>query len=429
MEIKTLSAVDVVIVAAGRGSRARTASSPNCPKQYADLNGRPVLSWTLDAFLAHTKIARVVTIIHPDDADLYQAALTAVTVRPTAGLPQIIEAVPGGASRQASVCAGLEALAAAHPNASAHPLPDRTVLIHDAARPFISRAVIDRVIEAISPTAGAIAALPVSDTLKRANPTGAIVETVSRDGLWRAQTPQGFPLAPLLALHRKARNTGEATFTDDAAIAEWGQLEMTLVEGESHNIKLTTAEDLIMAQFMAQSRTIENTRAEMETRVGSGFDVHKFGPGTSVWLCGIEIPHNQTLLGHSDADVGLHALTDAILGAIGDGDIGQHFPPSDPKWKGARSDQFLADAARRVSALGARIINVDVTLLCEEPKVGPHRPRMRQAIADILKIEVERVGVKATTTEGLGFTGRREGIASMASATISRPNTTVTVTD
>ncbi|MEL7049630.1 MAG: 2-C-methyl-D-erythritol 2,4-cyclodiphosphate synthase, partial [Pseudomonadota bacterium] len=243
---------------------------------------------------------------------------------------------------------------------------------------------------------------------------GVISETVVREGLWRAQTPQGFVFDEILAAHSKAAFEGHSRFTDDASVAEWAGSQTRVVMGEAENVKLTTAEDIELANA--------KLTGSVETRMGTGFDVHKFGPGSSVWLCGIEIPHNQTLVGHSDADVALHAITDAVFGAICDGDIGSHFPPSDEQWKGAASDQFLAYAAQRVARRGGRIINVDVTLMCEEPKIGPHRDLMRLRISQILDIDIARVGVKATTTEQLGFTGRREGIAAMAVASVQLPS-------
>ncbi len=303
-----------------------------------------------------------------------------------------------------SVHLGLQSLAQTAPD---------LVLIHDAARPFVDAGVIDRVIEALGKTAGAIAALPLSDTLKKEAGDGLIGSTIDRSQLWRAQTPQGFGFPAILAAHDRAAAHGLHAFTDDAAIAEWAGLPVALVQGSERNVKITTAEDLAMAELR-----LGGPQTAHETRNGTGFDVHRFAPGDHVWLCGVKIPHSHKLDGHSDADVGLHALTDALLGAIGDGDIGQHFPPSDPQWKGAASHLFLADAVRRTAARGGIIVNVDITLLCEAPRIGPHREQMQRAIADILKISTDRVGIKATTTEGLGFTGRREGIAAMASATV-----------
>jgi 2-C-methyl-D-erythritol 4-phosphate cytidylyltransferase/2-C-methyl-D-erythritol 2,4-cyclodiphosphate synthase len=259
----------------------------------------------------------------------------------------------------------------------------------------------------------AIAALPLADTLKRAGPDGRhIAATLDRAGLWRAQTPQGFRYDAILKAHEAAAAAGREDLTDDAAVAEWAGIPVELVEGSEANVKLTTAED------MARAGMSVNAAAVPDVRTGQGFDVHRFAAGDHVWLCGVHIPHTHALDGHSDADVGLHALTDALLGAIGDGDIGQHFPPTDPRWRGAASHLFLADAARRVRSRGGAISNVDVTILCEAPKIAPHREAMRARIAEILGLDVARVGVKATTTEGLGFTGRREGIAALATATV-----------
>jgi 2-C-methyl-D-erythritol 4-phosphate cytidylyltransferase/2-C-methyl-D-erythritol 2,4-cyclodiphosphate synthase len=308
--------------------------------------------------------------------------------------------VNGGETRQASVLAGLRALAG--------PAPDH-VLIHDAVRPFVSADLISRVLAALAAAPAAICALPLADTLKRAGADGRIAGTLDRTGLWRAQTPQGFRFADILAAHEAAAAAGRTDFTDDAAIAEWAGLAVALVPGSEANAKLTTAEDLAMA---------DRALAPADVRTGIGFDVHRFAPGDHVWLCGVRIPHSHRLEGHSDADVALHALTDAILGAIGDGDIGQHFADTDPRWKGAASHLFLADALSRARARGGSIGNVDVTLLCEAPRIAAHRDAMRARIAEILQISVDRVGVKATTTERLGFLGRGEGIAAMATATV-----------
>ena len=295
---------------------------------------------------------------------------------------------------------GLEAL-------EAH-APDR-VLIHDAVRPFVTADIIDRVLDALAHAPGAIAAVPVADTLKQAGPGQRIAATLERAGLWRAQTPQGFRFAEILAAHAAAAAAGKTDLTDDAAVAEWAGLPVALVMGAETNRKLTTAEDLAMA---------EPTGIVPDVRTGQGFDVHRFAPGDHVWLCGVRIAHTHALEGHSDADVALHALTDALLGAIGAGDIGQHFPDTDPRWKGAASHLFLSEALRLVRAQGGSIGNVDVTILCEAPKIAPHREAMRRRIAEILGLDEARVSVKATTTEGLGFTGRREGIAALATATV-----------
>lgn len=390
--------IAALIVAAGRGTRAGS----DLPKQYLRLDRSTVLEHALRAFTDHPDVAHVQAVIHPDDGDLYERSIALES-------PKLAAPIHGGPSRQASVRLGLEALAANAPD---------LVLIHDAARPFVTAAVIGRVVAALETHSGAIPALALADTLKRAATDGTtIAETIPRAGLWRAQTPQGFHYAKIRAAHRHAETSGQEDFTDDAALAEWAGHAVALVEGAEINIKLTTANDVAEAR-----RKIEVPMTEtFEPRTGTGFDVHRFTDGSSVWLCGVEIPHTHKLEGHSDADVGLHALTDALLGTIGDGDIGQHFPPSDPKWKGAASHLFLADAVRRVNERGGRITNVDVTLLCEEPRIGPHRPAMQARIAEILGITPDRVGVKATTTEGMGFTGRREGIAAMASALVLLP--------
>jgi 2-C-methyl-D-erythritol 4-phosphate cytidylyltransferase/2-C-methyl-D-erythritol 2,4-cyclodiphosphate synthase len=371
-----------LIVAAGRGRRA----GGGLPKQYRLLGGRPVLRRTVEAFLAHPAIDAVQVVIHPEDRELYDAAV--------AGLP-LPAPLTGGATRQESVRRGLEAVETGY------------VLIHDAARPFVTHDVIDRVIAALDADDGAVPALAVSDSLRRG--ASHVEAEVERDGLFRVQTPQGFRFEAIRDAHRAA--TTEAT--DDAAVLRAAGGRIALVEGDETNMKLTTEGDFARAEA--------RLAAAMTSRTGMGFDVHRFGPGDHVWLCGIQVPHSHGLIGHSDADVGLHAITDAILGAIGDGDIGQHFPPSDPQWKGAASDRFLAHAAERVAARGGRIDHVDVTIIAERPKVGPHRDVMRQRIADILRLPQAVVSVKATTTEGLGFTGRGEGIAAQAIATVRLP--------
>lgn len=401
--------IAVVIVAAGRGTRAagtNVTSQPGLPKQYVRLAGEMVLTRTLRAFAEHPAGCPLLqVVIGPDDRELFDEATKD-------GFPKLLLPVIGGATRQASVLAGLEALMPHQPS---------RVLIHDAARPFVSANVIDRVLGGLTRTPGAIAALPVADTLKRGDINGEISATVDRTAHWLAQTPQGFHFSAILSAHRQAQNAARQNFTDDSAIAEWAGLAVSLVQGSAKNIKLTTQEDMILAEQTLSRMT--PTYGLPDVRTGTGFDVHKFAPGDAVWLCGVKIPFTQKLDGHSDADVGLHALTDAILGALGDGDIGSHFPPSDMQWKGAASHLFLTHARSLVEARGGRISNVDVTIMCEAPKVGPHRDAMRAAIADILRIDVSRVGVKATTTEGLGFTGRREGIAAMASATLVLPDT------
>jgi 2-C-methyl-D-erythritol 4-phosphate cytidylyltransferase/2-C-methyl-D-erythritol 2,4-cyclodiphosphate synthase len=377
-----------LIVAAGRGQRF----GGSLPKQYATLAGVPLLRHSLRAFAAHPAVDTVRAVIHADDRALYDAAAEGL---------EIAAPVAGGASRQESVLRGLESLAAT---------PPARVLIHDGARPFVAAAVIERVLAALADSPGAIAALPVVDTLKQAD-GGRIAGTRDRSGLWGAQTPQGFRFAEILAAHRAA--AGEE-LTDDAAVAERAGLAVTLVEGSRENMKVTSQEDLAVAERWLRG-------AQEETRVGQGFDVHAFGPGDHVTLCGIRVPHDAGLVGHSDADAGLHALTDAILGALGAGDIGSHFPPSDPQWRGADSGKFLVHARDLVAAQGGRLLHLDVTLICERPKIGPHRDAMVARIAGLLDLPAGRVSVKATTTEKLGFTGRGEGIAAQAVATIALP--------
>lgn len=384
-----------VIVAAGRGTRA----GGDVPKQYAELAGAPVLAHTLAAFSGHPSIDHVQVVIHRDDEKPFSESSEGHDVLPP---------VAGGETRQASVRAGLAALASLAPD---------VVLIHDAARPFVDAATIDRVISALENCDGAIPALQIADTIKRAD-DGQISETIPRAGLWTAQTPQGFRYAAIAEAHTQARNAGRDDLTDDAAVAEWSGLVVSIVEGNTENRKLTTSADMEEAQ---RKMMADQALRQADIRVGHGYDVHAFEPGDRVTLCGVEVPHEAKLKGHSDADVGLHALTDAIFGALGDGDIGQHFPPSDPQWKGAPSDIFLKAAGDEVSKRAGAIANVDVTLVCEAPKIGPHAPAMRACIARILNLSLDRVSVKATTSERLGFTGRREGIAAHATATLRLP--------
>ncbi|MGI9414484.1 MAG: bifunctional 2-C-methyl-D-erythritol 4-phosphate cytidylyltransferase/2-C-methyl-D-erythritol 2,4-cyclodiphosphate synthase [Hyphomicrobiales bacterium] len=388
-------ATAALIVAAGRGTRA----GGSVPKQYADLGGRPVLAHTAAAFARHGAVDQVQIVIHADDEDACRQACSGLDVRPP---------VAGGETRQRSVLAGLRALEPGSPE---------RVLIHDAARPFVEADLIDRVIAALDAHTGAIPALPVADTVKRADGR-SILETVDRTGLWTAQTPQGFRFDAILSAHLKAQAAGRDDLTDDAAVAEWCGHDVVVVDGAPENRKLTTAGDIAEAQ---RRMLVGQAAGLLDIRVGHGFDVHAFEPGDHVILCGVEVPHSASLKGHSDADVGLHALTDAIFGALGDGDIGQHFPPSDPQWRGAASDIFLKAAAETVSDRAGIIANVDVTLVCEAPKIGPHAPAMRAAIADILSLDIGRVSVKATTSERLGFTGRGEGIAAHATATVRLP--------
>jgi 2-C-methyl-D-erythritol 4-phosphate cytidylyltransferase/2-C-methyl-D-erythritol 2,4-cyclodiphosphate synthase len=376
-----------LVVAAGRGMRAGGA----VPKQYRELGGKPVLRWSLERFVRHPRVDAVRAVIHPDDRPLYDEAAQGLALLPP---------VHGGVTRQESVRFGLESLVETKP---------RTVLIHDAARPFVDDAVIERTVAALAQTPGAIVAVPVADTIKRGDGP-RIAGTVDRASLWRAQTPQGFRFADILVAHREAAG---ADLSDDAAVAERAGLAVSLVPGSETNAKLTSDDDLRRAALIAN--------AALETRVGTGFDVHGFGPGDHVWLCGVKVPHAQALVGHSDADVALHALTDAILGAIGEADIGAHFAPGDARWRGAASDRFLAHAVSLLAARGGSVVHADITIVCERPKVGAHRAAMVARLAEILGIEASRCSVKATTTEGLGFTGRGEGIAAQAVATVRLP--------
>jgi len=385
--------VTALIVAAGRGHRL----GGERPKQYLPLGGVALLRRTVQAFLSHPSIDDVRVVIGPDDADLYSDAMARLDLPPP---------VIGGDTRQISVLNGLEGLAASPPD---------HVLIHDAARPFVSATEIDDVLSALKAQAGAISALPVVDTIKRGDKAGVISDTVDRSGLWRALTPQGFRYKDILAAHRAA---GGQNLTDDAAVAEAAGLEVTLVTGSSQNIKITTAEDFVLAEKMLM-------QALTDVRTGQGVDAHRFAATApesgTIRLCGIDVSHDKSLAGHSDADVGLHALTDALLAAIADHDIGHHFPPGDDQWKGAASDIFLAFARDQIAARGGVIAHVDVTLICEKPKVGPHRDAMRARIGDILNLATDRISVKATTTEKMGFTGRGEGIAAQAVATVRLP--------
>lgn len=385
--------VAAIIVAAGRGERA--GEGP--PKQFRPLGGEPVLRRSLRLFAAHEAVEAVQPVIDPAFEPQYRQA--------AAGLDKLLSPVPGGATRQQSVRAGLSALEKSSPD---------IVLVHDAARPLASPALVDRALTAVKKTGAAIPALPLADTIKRVDASGRVLETLDRSGLRAIQTPQVFTFKPLLEAHRKAAEAGRSDFTDDAALAEWAGIEVTTFAGEAGNLKLTTSEDFQRAAAL-------EAMALSDVRTGTGFDVHAFGPGDHVMLGGVKVPHTKGVLGHSDADVLLHALTDAVLGAIADGDIGKHFPPSDPQWRGASSDIFLAHAAKRVAERGGRIVHLDATVLCEEPKIGPHADAVRARVASIARIDVSRVSVKATTTERLGFLGRGEGIAAMATATVRLP--------
>jgi 2-C-methyl-D-erythritol 4-phosphate cytidylyltransferase/2-C-methyl-D-erythritol 2,4-cyclodiphosphate synthase len=370
----------VIIVAAGRGLRA---GGPE-PKQWQMLRGRGVIDRTIAAFEG---VGPIVVVLAPDE--MHRAASLAGG-----------RAVAGGATRAASVRSGLEALVA--------DLPD-LVLIHDAARPLVSRRVISDVIDALGTAPAAAPAIAVTDALWRGD-EGIVTGMQDRSGLYRAQTPQGFHFAAILAAHRAATDAAAA---DDVAIARVAGLKVAIVPGEERNLKITTPEDF--------ARAAQYLEPQMDIRTGNGFDVHKFGPGDHVWLCGVKVPHTHALVGHSDADVGMHAVTDAIYGALGRGDIGQHFPPSDSKWKGAASHIFLEHACALARDLGYRISHADCTLICEFPKVGRHAAAMKAEMARIMGLEPDQLSVKATTSERLGFTGRGEGIAAIATATLVRP--------
>jgi 2-C-methyl-D-erythritol 4-phosphate cytidylyltransferase / 2-C-methyl-D-erythritol 2,4-cyclodiphosphate synthase len=387
-----MTGIAAVIVAAGRGVRA----GAHMPKQFRPIGGAPMIRRSLQMLVEHPEVGAIQPVIHPEDVALFQASAAELDV---------LSPVFGGATRQASVRAGLEALAVRMPD---------IVLIHDAARPFASAGLVSRAILAAEKTGAAIPALPVTDTVKTVDSEGLVGKTIDRNTLRLIQTPQSFAYPALLDAHRRAAAQGREDFTDDAALAEWSGMKVSVFAGEPGNIKITEPEDFARAEAL-------QTSALGDIRTGSGIDVHAFGPGDHVTIGGIRIPHARALTGHSDADVGLHALTDAILGALADGDIGAHFPPSDPQWRGASSDQFLGFAVNRVRARGGRIAHLDLTIVCEAPRIGPHRDAMRARIAELAGIVIERVAVKATTSEQLGFTGRGEGIAAYATATLRLP--------
>lgn len=374
-----------LIVAAGRGERA----GGGLPKQFRPVAGKPLVAHAFDGLARHPAVAGVVIVVAPGAESLLADALGGRA-------PRAI--VPGGATRRASVAAGLDALAG---------IGAGRVLIHDAARPLVPAAVIDRLLAALATAPGAVPALPVVDTLARTGP--GLGDVVDRTGLVRVQTPQAFRFAEIHAAHR--RWSGPHEPTDDAQVARAAGCDVAVVDGDAMLEKVTLAAD-----FEALAARIGRARS---SRTGFGYDVHRLGPGDGVWLGGILIPHDRALIGHSDADVALHALTDAVLGAIGAGDIGTHFPPSDPQWRGAESGRFLAHAAELVAAAGGRIEHADLTIICEAPKIGPHRAAMRARIAGLLRLPEARISIKATTTEGLGFAGRSEGIAAQAVATVS----------
>jgi len=385
--------VAAVVVAAGRGQRA----GGDVPKQYRTIAGAPAIHPTLCAFCGHPQIDLVQPVIHPQDEELFRAA--------TAGLKKLLAPIAGGATRQISVRAGLQALLAHAPE---------LVLIHDAARPFLTGALITRAIKAGKQHGAAVPGIAIADTVKKIDDAAMVTETLDRSRLRMVQTPQAFAFALIIDAHHRAAAAGREDFTDDAALAEWAGHRVSVFAGEAGNVKLTTNEDFARAEVLRAA-------ALSDVRTGNGFDVHAFADGDHVMLGGIRIPHARGLTGHSDADVALHALVDAILGALAEGDIGQHFSPHDPQWRGASSDRFLAFACERVRARGGMIGNLDVTIVCEAPRVSPHRDAMRARIAAIAGVSADRVAVKATTSERLGFTGRGEGIFAMATATVRLP--------
>ncbi len=390
-----MSTTIALVVAAGRGSRF----GGEVPKQYRTLAGVPLLRYSLLALSRNPEIDAVRAVIHRDDQAFYEEAAKGLN---------LLSPVLGGKTRQESVINGLQSL---HEEAPDH------VLIHDGARPFVTRALISRLMRALEECPGALPALRIVDSLKIGN-EDLVTGEMPREGLWRAQTPQAFKFDVIREAHRQSLETDPtAAQSDDAVVVRLAGHQVRLVDGEEGNLKVTSSEDLEIAENWLRLKSPAS-----EVRVGNGFDVHRFGPGDRITLCGLEIESHAALIGHSDADVALHALTDAILGALGAGDIGQHFPPSDPKWKGAASARFLEHAADLVRQKGGRILNVDLTLICEAPKIGPHREAMRQTVADILGIALSRVSVKATTTEKLGFTGRSEGIAAEANAALELPS-------
>lgn len=374
--------VAALIVAAGRGSRAGGAK----PKQWQHIAGRPVIEHTLERFARHPRIDRIMVVLHPDDLDLLKSTDCKIT--------------QGGASRDASVRNGLDALAANPPD---------HVLIHDVARPALSDAVIERVLDALATHRAAAPALPVTDALWQ-GANGQVTESRARDGLYRAQTPQGFHFDAIF----KAHHANDAPAADDVEVALRAGLEVVIVDGDERNLKITRPED-----FARAAEALKGSHMT-DIRLGNGYDVHAFEPGNEVILCGVPIAHTAQLKGHSDADVAMHAITDALYGAIAEGDIGRHFPPSDPQWKDAASAVFLTHAAELVRARGFDISNIDCTIICELPKIGPHAAAMQANLAKIIGIEPTRISVKATTSERLGFTGRQEGIAAIATAALQR---------
>ncbi|WP_036281328.1 bifunctional 2-C-methyl-D-erythritol 4-phosphate cytidylyltransferase/2-C-methyl-D-erythritol 2,4-cyclodiphosphate synthase [Methylocystis sp. ATCC 49242] len=394
--------IAILVVAGGRGSRA----GEGLPKQYRTLEGRTVLARTLRAMRAGAPDASLKVVIHPDDRELYAQSVAELDAADRAALS---EAALGGATRQESVSNGLEAIAR-------EGAPE-IVLIHDAARPFADPALIARAIEAARAHGAAVPGVPLADTVKEIDANGFVVATPDRARLRAVQTPQSFRFDLIVAAHRAAA-AGGREYTDDAMIAEAAGHAVHVFPGDAANFKLTTPEDFARAMDQLKQPSLASLP---DVRTGQGYDVHAFAEGDKVWLGGVAIPHSHALAGHSDADVLMHAITDAVLGAIAEGDIGAHFPPSDPQWKGAASSIFLAHACKLVRDRGGAIAHIDATVVCEAPKVGPHRDAIRESLARIMGMDVGRVAIKATTTEKLGFTGRREGIAALAIATVRLP--------
>jgi 2-C-methyl-D-erythritol 4-phosphate cytidylyltransferase/2-C-methyl-D-erythritol 2,4-cyclodiphosphate synthase len=385
-----------IVLAGGSGTRA----GGQLPKQYQLVAGKALLRHTIEAFHKHPGIRSIQVVIAKGDEERYNTAIT--------GLEGINAPVIGGATRQESGYFGIEALAKRAP---------QNVLIHDAARPFVSSKLISHVLAALDRHAAVVPALPVRDTLKCA-PGGVIARTVDREGLWAAQTPQGFRYDLIRKAHTRAREANCSDFTDDASIVEWAGAEVVVVPGEEANVKLTTADNL----KQAEGRLIgDRYQLCPDVRVGQGFDVHPFEPGDEVVLCGVSIPHHARLRGHSDADAAMHALTDALLGSIGEGDIGAHFPPSDARWKNAASAIFLSHAVELIEKRGGFIANADITIICEAPKIAPHISAMREILSRLMRVSPERIAIKATTSERLGFTGRGEGLAAFATAIVRLP--------
>ncbi len=391
MRVKTIA----IIVAAGRGRRAGLG----LPKQYRPVAGRPVLAHTLAPFLVHPAIDAVICAIHPDDRDLYDAAIAGHP-----GRERLVPPAHGGETRQDSVRAALEALGP----------QDALCLVHDAARMFVDAGLLDRAVAAGRLHEAALPGIAVTDTMKRVAADGSVAATVDRSELRAVQTPQVFAYPALFEAHRRAAAAGRHDFTDDGGLAEWAGLPVHIFEGDVANMKVTHPTDFDEAERRLGGKPLVS-------RLATGFDVHVFGDGDHIWLGGVKVPHERGIVAHSDGDVVLHALTDAVLGTLADGDIGTHFPPSDPQWKGASSDRFLAFAIDKVREAGGIVDQIDATIMCERPKIGPYRDAMRARIAEIAALPLSAVSIKATTTERLGFTGRGEGIAAQAAASIRLP--------